>query len=115
MKKMFLLLMFLLLSGCGIIEENAIRKEVLANDMNMSPEFRHAIWDKKIMVGMSKDQVRASWGNPCWHCYGTRESSYGDTWEYNIFGTGSNGIGGGTYLFFDRRGKLKSWSKAGGR
>jgi hypothetical protein len=34
----------------------------------------------------------------------------GDSWEYNIFGTGSYGIGAGTYLFFDNRGILQYWS-----
>lgn len=69
------------------------------------------IREGKVSVGMTKEQVEVSWGKPCWYCYGTRESTYGDTWEYNIFGTGSYGIGTGTYVFFDRSDRVRSVSR----
>lgn len=65
---------------------------------------------RHLEVGMTKDQVRASMGNPCGPCYGTTHNSWGDTWEYNAFGTGSQGIGNGTIVYFDAGGKVTGWS-----
>ncbi|GKS69549.1 hypothetical protein W03_15530 [Nitrosomonas sp. PY1] len=71
--------------------------------------------NKDIMVGMTKDQVLASWGKPCGWCYGTRQSSTGDIWEYNKFGSsyiGSYlGVRSNTYLYFDTRDILRYWVK----
>lgn len=106
----------ILLSGCGLAREHRIRQDVLS-DANMSTEIRSAIDQKELMIGMTKEQVIASWGLPCKWCYGTRKSPSGDTWEYNLFGadlpvTGGDivGLGTGTHLFFDRDGTLKHWS-----
>ena len=116
-KRIFIMLMIaLLLQGCGVAREHRIRQEVLA-DASMPGEIRRAIDQKELVVGMTREQVIASWGLPCKWCFGTRRSPSGDTWEYNLFGsdlwvTGSDLIGNGTgiYLFFDRYGLLKHWS-----
>lgn len=106
----------LLLSGCSAVRDNRIRQEVLA-DSNLPEEIRRAIDLKELAVGMTQEQVIASWGSPCKWCYRTRKSSSGDTWEYHIPGAdsiivGSDfiGIGTGTYLYFDKDKILKHWS-----
>ena len=97
------------LSGCGLVAEQQHRSAVLASDL--SPDVRTAIEQKQIKKGMTKDEVMASWGKPCWYCHGTRTTSEGDWWEYNAFGSGSYGAGSGTYLFFGKSDKLEYWSK----
>lgn len=106
----------LILSGCSAVKDNRIRQEVLA-DSNLPEEIRRAIDLKELAVGMTQEQVIASWGSPCKWCYRTRKSSSGDTWEYHIPGAdsvivGSDfvGIGTGTYLYFDKDRILKYWS-----
>lgn len=106
----FVACMFGMLIGCGFAHEANIKQRVLA-DPALPTEIRSSIERGRIMAGMSKDQVIAAWGNPCWYCPGTRENSWGDTWEYNPFGTGRYSIGAGTYLFFDASGQLRHWSK----
>lgn len=106
------ILAILTLSSCAIQEANrveSIRQKTLS-DQSISNEIRSAILNKQIMVGMTKQQVLASWGQPCGLCYGTRRSSAGDTWEYNPGETTSLGIGIGTYLYFDVNGILRYWS-----
>lgn len=98
------------LGGCGIMQEREARRLALA-DPNLTPEIRAAIHAKHIRVGMTKRQVLAAWGNPCWYCYGTRQTSRGDVWEYNVFGSSSYGIGSGKYLYFDSTGHLTYWSR----
>ncbi|QOJ19698.1 MAG: hypothetical protein HRU77_02655 [Gammaproteobacteria bacterium] len=105
-----------LLIGCGVVKENRIRQDVLS-DAGLPEEIRRAIDLKELAVGMTKEQVIASWGLPCKWCYGTRKNPGGDTWEYHIPGADSPivgsdfiGIGTGTYLYFDKDGKLKYWS-----
>ncbi|MBS0497083.1 MAG: hypothetical protein JSR51_05475 [Proteobacteria bacterium] len=104
-----------LLIGCGVVKENRIRQDVLS-DAGLPEEIRRAIDLKELAVGMTKEQVIASWGLPCKWCYGTRKNPGGDTWEYHIPGADSPivgsdfiGIGTGTYLYFDKDGKLKYW------
>lgn len=100
----------LALSGCGLMQERAARREALA-DPNLSQRTRAAIEAEKIHVGMTQQQVIAAWGNPCWWCYGTRQTSHGDVWEYNVFGSSPYGAGSGTYLWFDQTGHLTHWSR----
>lgn len=97
-----------LLAGC--VSDQSRRTDYLAANPSTSPEIAAAIKAGQIKVGMTKDQVQASWGAPCSRCYGTRQASWGDTWEYNTFGSGSYGAGSGTYIYFDRAGKVRSWS-----
>jgi outer membrane protein assembly factor BamE len=108
MKCFLLLAIIYLAAGCSMIGDQTRRDEYLAS--HPITQFRDEISRGAIKVGMSKEEVIASWGQPCGYCYGTSQSSTGDSWEYNIFGTGSYGIGAGTYLFFDNRGILQYWS-----
>ena len=78
----------LILSGCSAVKDNRIRQEVLA-DSKLPEEIRRAIDLKELAVGMTQEQVIASWGSPCKWCYRTRKSSSGDTWEYHIPGADS--------------------------
>ena len=105
-----------LLIGCSAVKENTIRQEVLS-DATLPEEIRRAIDSKELAVGMTKEQVIASWGLPCKWCNGTRKNPGGDTWEYHIPGAESPivgadfiGIGTGIYLYFDKDGILKHWS-----
>lgn len=105
-----------LLVGCSVVKENRIRQEVLS-DTRLSDEIRRAIDLKELAVGMTREQVIASWGLPCKWCYGTRKNPGGDTWEYHfpgadslIVGSDFIGIGTGIYLYFDKDGKLRHWS-----
>ena len=118
-KKLLLTLIaaILLLNGCGSVRENRIRHEVLS-DTSMPEEIRRAIDLKELVVGMTQEQVIASWGLPCKWCYGTRKSASGDTWEYHlpgadflVVGADFLGIGTGTYLYFDSSKTLRHWSQ----
>lgn len=70
-------------------------------------KYSNSIWNlikkEKIQLGMTKNQVRLSWGDP------TDINSYGGSWgimEQWIYGDVLNG--GAVYLYFDN-GKLESW------
>jgi hypothetical protein len=91
---------------CGCANKTADREHYLANN-----QTQHADDIRKGMItkGMTKDEVRAAWGKPCGHCIGTRSASWGDTWEYNIFG--SSRPGSGTYVYFNPEGRVIGWSK----
>lgn len=101
------------LSGCALFgggDEGRRYDYIEQRQGQLDPQIRAAIIDGKIMRGMTKEEVRASWGEPCWHCYGTRKASWGDMWEYNVFGSGSYGIGNGTYVYFDAGDRVTQWS-----
>jgi hypothetical protein len=113
MKKIGLILAILTLAACSKEMEPQARREQYLNMQASTPaEIASAIRTGALMQGMSKEQVRASWGEPCVKCLGTQQASWGDTWEYNAYGGGTYGIGSGTYVRFDRNGALMSWSKA---
>lgn len=96
------------LSGCAISAQQRRSDYV---ESNPTTSFSGPILNGQIAVGMTKQEVLASWGAPCGWCYGTRTTSDGEWWEYNVFGTGSFGAGAGTHLFFNAQGKLQYWSK----
>lgn len=77
---------------------------------NTPARYANAIRDGKIMKGMTKSQVKAAWGPPCGYCYGTTHSSWGDTWEYNIFGSWAAAAGSGTIVYFNSLGRVTGWS-----
>lgn len=94
------------LAGCGP-SKMALRQAYIDAHPELDYDTREWIRNGKIAKGMTKEQVRASWGDPCWYCYGTRRASWGDSWEYNIFGT-SRGIG--TVVYFDSADRVRGWS-----
>lgn len=108
-KKIILALFVVVLAACA--SQQSKREAYLKNHPNTDPVIAQAIKAGKIRKGMTKEEVRASWGDPCWYCYGTKEASWGDSWEYNPFGTGRYSVGAGTYVYFDRSGKVINWSK----
>ena len=48
---------------------------------------------------MTKEQVEAAWGKPCFSCTGTVEREWGDSWEYPT-----------QIVFFDKNGVLLRWA-----
>lgn len=60
---MTLIAAILLLNGCGMDREHRIRQAVLA-DPSTPEAIRTAIDNKKIIIGMTQDQVIAAWGLP---------------------------------------------------
>jgi outer membrane protein assembly factor BamE len=73
--------------------------------------YNAAIQKGEIIRGMSKADVVASWGEPCPFCYGTTRNSWGDTWEYNLFGSAEMGAGSGSIIYFSPGGHVISWSQ----
>jgi hypothetical protein len=69
-----------LLTGCVINTENPVvrqnRKQYLASHPDISPVYRAAIEEKRVIVGMSREQVTAAWGPPstCSRGYGDQQS-----------------------------------------
>ena len=91
------LLIFLI--GCMSPQQLELREIIFANP-NCSPRIKQLIREEGIIVGMTKEQVIASWGEHCWWCYGTTKSSWGDTWQY-----------GYQILFFNSQGILTGWTR----
>ncbi len=65
---------------------------------------KHPEWDEQtnayireglLIKGMTKEQVRASWGKYCENCPGTKKFEWGETWEYPT-----------QIVFFDKSGKM---------
>jgi len=104
-----IILVAVFLSGCASLTGQHRRTAYVNGHPNVPVFYAQAIKDGAIMVGMTKDQVSASWGNPCGWCYGTRKSRWGDTWEYNVFGSSTMGIGNGHYVYF-QNGRVVGWS-----
>lgn len=101
-----------LLAGCAALSagDKQRRVEYLASAPHTKDEFRAAIHGGRIMRGMSKEEVLASWGSPCSYCTGTRSASWGDAWEYNPFGSAAGRKSSSTYVYFDGAGQVSGWS-----
>lgn len=111
MKKIILLAFVLVLASCVTPADRKAQKETYIAQYKPSAEVAGNIRAGFIQNGMTKDEVIASIGQPCSYCYGTLESSSGDTWEYNTFGTAAIGIGRGKYIFFNNKDKVIGWLK----
>ena len=96
-----------LLTGCAT-HGTQQRAAVVAAHPEWPEQTRQDVLSGLIRVGMTKEQVLASWGQPCLICRGTRSTSYGDWWEYDVFADARPGIG--THLFFGPDDKLRFWS-----
>lgn len=101
--------MIFLLSAC--MPSGAAREEYVRQHPDLDTDTKVDIIMGRIRRGMSKEHVKVIMGEPCGYCYGTKTSSWGDTWEYNTFGTGRYSAGSGFYVFFDNQGKVTGWSK----
>lgn len=85
--------------GC---ESNAVRTEEAFSQHSEWSEFdKKLIADGMINKGMSKEQVRAAWGQPCKECLGTKIYESGiESWEYQT-----------QVVFFDKDGKVSKWTR----
>jgi len=93
-----LLFCFIFISvGC---ESNAVRRdEASSQHPEWSDYDKQMIAGGMIRPGMTKDQVRASWGKPCGNCTGTKIHDSGvESWEYQT-----------QVVFFDKNGKVTRW------
>jgi len=68
-KLLFLLVcLSLLLSSCALTTVQALeqkrREDYIRINPDIEPRYKEAILSAKIMLGMSSDQVLASWGRP---------------------------------------------------
>jgi hypothetical protein len=56
-----------------------------------------------LLKGMTVDQVKASWGRPCWSCTGTKMDDEWDKWQSWEYAAQT--------VFFDEDEKLVRWTK----
>ncbi len=88
--------LILLLTTLVACENAPIRREeLLVQHPDWDSKTIKLIRDGKIFIGMTKDQVRASWGRYCLTCQGTTEGTWGESWEYAT-----------QVVFFDSKGKV---------
>jgi len=71
------------------------REDLLAQHPEWNENTMRVIRSGKIFKGMSKEQVRAAWGRPCYNCQGTTSGTWGESWEYPT-----------QVVFFDAQGKV---------
>lgn len=83
--------------GC---ESNAVRREEAFTRHSEWSEFdKKMIAEGMIYPGMTKDQVRAAWGQPCKECLGSKKFSSGvESWEFQT-----------QVVIFDKAGKVTKW------
>ena len=104
----------LVVSACAnfdLLDPLAHRRQQTFINTHPHDRYNAAIKKGEIMRGMSKADVVASWGEPCPFCYGTTHNSWGDTWEYNIFGVSAMGAGAGSIIYFSPGGQVTNWSQ----
>lgn len=93
---------FLLLIGVLLLvacENGPVRREeMLSQHSEWNSHIQHLIRAGYIDKGMNQEQVKASWGRPCWSCTGTTKGSWGEAWEYTT-----------QVVFFDKDGKVVRW------
>ena len=78
------------------------RNKYLKSHPNFSWEVKNDIREGKVSIGMTKEQVRASWGAPDDINKTITEHSYQEQWVYNEL---RNGISfPERYVYFDRSG-----------
>jgi hypothetical protein len=107
-KRSFILFLFIVLlsifSGCA----GALRESYVKEHPELDGKTKKAILAEKIIIGMSKEEVIASWGNP--HdinksvgSWGVHEQWVYGYWSYNVFIPTS-------YLYFENE-KLTGWQQ----
>jgi len=90
MKRAFIIVGVALLMGCAT---GPPRRPYLVHHPELDPYTAECIRERKVHIGMTKEQVKASWGPPykvnrTVTAYGTREQ-----WVYRGFTSG--------YVYFD--------------
>lgn len=106
-----------LLAGCATgpsfedrqayVNEHPASEVASDNYPELRQKYNDAILKGEVTRGMSQEDVIASWGKPCGWCPGTRKTSMGESWEYNMFGSAG---GLGTVIYFDEFRKVSGWS-----
>lgn len=71
------------------------REDLVAQHPEWDVNTVNVIRSGKIFKGMTKEQVRAAWGRPCYTCQGTTSGAWGESWEYST-----------QVVFFDTEGKV---------
>jgi outer membrane protein assembly factor BamE (lipoprotein component of BamABCDE complex) len=80
------------------------RSKYLVNHPNLSGKVKNEIRSGQVSIGMTKEQVRASWGYPDDINKTITEYSYQEQWVYNEL---RNGISlPERYVYFDRSGTV---------
>jgi hypothetical protein len=88
-----LFIVVIFLSGC---ESSVVKpEEAIAKHPEWDEQTITYIREGLLIKGMTKEQVRASWGAYCETCQGTKKFEWGETWEYPT-----------QVVFFDKTGKM---------
>ncbi len=106
--KVLMMVVVLCLVGCAAGPDTR-RVEAVTAHPEWPERDKANVLAGKIQTGMTKEQVEASWGPPCWCCYGTRRTSHGEWWQYSVFGC-TRGGHSGTRLYFNNAGILEYWA-----
>ncbi len=118
--KAFVIIILIALIGCmsmmgvsGVSEKDRqmLREAYVRDHPNLDSETKSAILNGKIFIGMTADQVRASWGAA--HDVNRTVGSWGihEQWVYGYnkyYGSGFIGFVATHYLYFED-GILTSW------
>jgi len=95
-KPILLALFVLILTAC---ETQPVRREdYIAQHPEWKPEMVKLISSGMIAKGMTREQVRASWGRHCLTCQGTTSGSWGESLEFIT-----------QVVFFDTSGHVTRW------
>lgn len=90
--------MVLLIQAC---ESPPVRREeMIAQHPEWDPQTVKIIEGGYLQKGMTKEQVKAAWGRPCWTCTGTTSGDWGEAWEYQT-----------QVVFFDKQGRVTRWTQ----
>ena len=93
-----------------IIHVKSFKEEYLENNPDLSPEIKKAILNGNVLIGMTRDQVRASRGTP--HKINKRTSAYGITeqWVMHSANPRYDDLKGKEYgyIYFEN-GRVTSW------
>ncbi len=101
MKKIFFFIILISLIAC---ESPPVRRsQIIAEHPEWEPKMVKMINEGYLLKGMTSDQVRASWGRPCWSCTGTKMDKEWDKWQTWEFAT--------QIVFFDKDEKVIRWTK----
>jgi len=97
--------------GCAMQIDNMRRAAYVKDNQRVSKQIKNAILNGFIVIGMTTDQVRASWGKP--HDVNRTVGSWGvhEQWVYGheeYYGAGVSGFTGDYYLYFEND-LLTSW------